>query len=165
MFSRFFESRELKMTAVVAVAGLAESLGVEAEVGMLKDLIVDWTERASPEGREMLRWQVLNRSKYFRPATIFSCHRSVRGGRPPASLLRSAVALEFLHNVSLIVDDILDRSRQRRGKATLHCRFGNLPALMAAGYLAAGAFQFVASDRYSVRSLGELMQLLGVAEC
>src|SRR6266566_5094985 len=153
------------MTAVEAIAALAESLGVEAELGMLMDLIAEWTEKASPEVREMLRWQLLDRSKYFRPATIFACHRSVTGGRLPTSLLRSAVALELFHNVSLIVDDIVDRSRQRRGKATLHCRFGNLPALMAAGYLAAGVFQLVASDRYSVRLLSELMQRLGVAEC
>src|SRR6266566_1714433 len=152
------------MTAVEAIAALAESLGVEAELGMLMDLIAEWTEKASPEVREMLRWQLLDRSKYFRPATIFACHRSVTGGRLPTSLLRSAVALELFHNVSLIVDDIVDRSRQRRGKATLHCRFGNLPALMAAGYLAAGVFQLVASDRYSVRLLSELMQRLGVAD-
>jgi len=149
----------------MALPALAESLGIEAELRMLRDLIAEWAEQAAPELREMLRWQLLDRSKYFRPATIFACHRSVNGGRLPASLLRSAVALELFHNVSLIVDDILDRSRLRRGKATLHCRFGNLPALMAAGYLAAGVFQLVASDRYSVRLLSELMQRLGVAEC
>lgn len=153
------------MTAVVTVPALAESLGVEAELRMLRDFIAKWTEQASRELREMLRWQLLDRSKYFRPATIFACHRSVNDGRVPASLLRSAVALELFHNVSLIVDDILDRSRLRRGKATLHCRFGNLPALMGAGYLAASVFQLVASDRYSVRLLSELMQRLGVAEC
>jgi geranylgeranyl diphosphate synthase, type I len=154
-----------KMTSVAAVPALAESLGVETEVRMLRDLIAEWAEQAAPELREMLRWQLSDRSKCFRPLTIFACHRSVNGGRLPASLLRSAVALELFHNVSLIVDDILDRSRLRRGKATLHCRFGNLPALMAAGYLSASVFQLVASDPYSVRLLSELMQRLGVAEC
>jgi geranylgeranyl pyrophosphate synthase len=153
------------MTAVVTVPDLAESLGVEAELRLLREFIAEWIEQASRELREMLRWQLLDRSKYFRPATIFACHRSVTSGRVSASLLRSAVALELFHNVSLIVDDILDRSRLRRGKATLHCRFGSLPALMAAGYLAAGVFQLVASDRYSVLLLSELMQRLGVAEC
>jgi len=153
------------MTAVVTLPALAESLGVEAELRMLRDFIAEWIEQAAQELREMLRWQLLDRSKYFRPATIFACHRSLNDKRAPASLLRSAVALELFHNVSLIVDDILDRSRQRRGKTTLHCRFGNLPALMAAGYLAAGVFQLVASDRNSVLLLSELMQRLGVAEC
>ncbi len=43
------------MTAVKAVSTLAESLGVEAELRMLRELIAEWTEKASPEVREMLR--------------------------------------------------------------------------------------------------------------
>src|SRR5215831_18397026 len=77
----------------------------------------------------------------------------------------AAVAVELFHNVSLIVDDILDRSRYRRAKLTLHCRYGELPALMVAGYVAAGAFKLVAGDAYATDLLAELMQRLGVAEC
>ena len=85
----------------------------------------------------------------------------------PASeiLLRSSAALEIFHNVCLVVDDILDGSRSRRGRLTLHCRFGFLPALMVSGYLTAGGFDLVQKDPYSVRLLAELMQRLGVAEC
>jgi geranylgeranyl pyrophosphate synthase len=78
--------------------------------------------------------------------------------------MRSAVALELFHNVSLIVDDILDRSRYRRGRLTLHCRFGELRAWMTAGYMTAGGFAMVAGDDYASRLLAELMQRLGVAE-
>ena len=70
-----------------------------------------------------------------------------------------------MHNVSLIVDDILDRSRYRRGLLSLHCRFGFLPALMASGYIGFSASALVADDPYSVRLVAELMQRLGVAEC
>jgi geranylgeranyl pyrophosphate synthase len=73
--------------------------------------------------------------------------------------------VELIHNVSLIVDDILDRSRYRRGELSLHCRYGFLPALMTAGYVGFSASQLVASDAYSVRLLAELMQRLGAAEC
>jgi geranylgeranyl pyrophosphate synthase len=73
--------------------------------------------------------------------------------------------LELFHNVSLIIDDIVDHSRHRRGKLTLHCRFGELPALMASGYITAGGFKLVSSDPYASRLLAELMQRLGVAEC
>jgi geranylgeranyl pyrophosphate synthase len=79
--------------------------------------------------------------------------------------MSSAAALEVIHNVSLIIDDILDRSRFRRGKLSLHCRFGFLPALMTAGYMNCAAFKLVNPDAYSVDLLAELMQRLGVAEC
>jgi geranylgeranyl pyrophosphate synthase len=108
---------------------------------------------------------LISSPKYFRPLTIFSCHRAVNKGPASAQVFRSAVALELFHNVSLIVDDILDRSRKRRGRLTLHCRFGALRGLMAAGFITAGGFKIVADDDYSVRLLGHLMQRLGAAEC
>jgi geranylgeranyl pyrophosphate synthase len=84
---------------------------------------------------------------------------------PSAEVLTSAAGLEILHNVSLIVDDILDRSRYRRGTLALHCRYGFLPALMASGYMMAAASKLVACDAYAVSLLSELMQRLGAAEC
>jgi geranylgeranyl pyrophosphate synthase len=115
--------------------------------------------------RQTVRYQLIGRAKYYRPVTIFACHRAVSDIQPSARLFSSAAALELIHNVSLIIDDILDRSRYRRGKLTLHCRFGSLPALMTAGYINAAVFKLVAADAYSVRLLAELTQRLGAAEC
>ena len=38
--------------------------------------------------------------------------------------MTSALVIEFFHNVSLVIDDIVDRSDTRRGRSTLHTRFG-----------------------------------------
>jgi geranylgeranyl pyrophosphate synthase len=122
-------------------------------------------ERSSAEIREPLRWQLVAPSKLFRPLTILAARRATGSQRSDGAIMRTVLALEFFHNVSLIVDDILDRSRYRRQRLTLHCRFGELRALMSAGYLAAGAFRLVASDPYAVGLLGTLMQRLAVAEC
>ena len=46
-----------------------------------------------------------------------------------------------MHNMTLVIDDIVDESETRRGKTTLHCKFGLLPALMAAGYIVADGFE------------------------
>ena len=140
-------------------------IGVADEIGQLKQFIEDWVAKVSVEVEQLVRWQLLSRPKYFRPLTIFACYRAVSGRLVTEQLIRAAAALEIFHNVSLIVDDILDRSRFRRGRLTLHCRFGELPALMTSGFLTAGGFKLVEDDRYSVRLLAELMQRLGVAEC
>jgi geranylgeranyl pyrophosphate synthase len=115
--------------------------------------------------REALDWQFQGGSKYFRPLTIWSCYRAIYEGPTPPALIRSAAALEMLHNVSLIVDDIVDRSRHRRGVLTLHARFGELPALMASGYIVADAFRLVQHDPHDIGLFSELLRRLGVAEC
>jgi geranylgeranyl pyrophosphate synthase len=144
---------------------LSGALGVAHDLRRLRAHIAVWIEQAEREIREPLCWQLLSSAKYFRPLTVFACCRAVSSGIVPTAVMRSAVALELFHNVSLIVDDILDRSRFRRGRLTLHCRFGELRAWMTAGYLTAGGFAMVAGDDYAIRLLAELMQRLGVAEC
>lgn len=113
----------------------------------------------------MVRRQLSGRAKYFRPMTVFACCHAVTPRPVSARVLRAAAAVELIHNVALIVDDILDRSRYRRGRLSLHCRYGFLPALMTAGYMGFAGPQLVAADAYSVRLVAELMQRLGAAEC
>ena len=115
--------------------------------------------------RSQLDWQCLGRSKYFRPLTVFACSQATRPGAIAPDVLRGAIGIELLHNVSLIVDDILDASDERRGVPTLHRQFGSLPALMASGYIAADAFRLLADDPIGIRLLSELLRRLGVAEC
>jgi geranylgeranyl pyrophosphate synthase len=144
---------------------LAERLGLAEELNRLKSSIVGWIETSNPEVVDLLRWQLVSQPKYFRPCTIFSCYRAVSVAPVSGEVMTAAAALELFHNVSLIIDDILDRSRFRRQRLTLHCRFGSLPALMASGYITAGGFAMVARDPYSLRLLASLLQRLGVAEC
>jgi geranylgeranyl pyrophosphate synthase len=96
---------------------------------------------------------------------VFACYHALTTKPLTARVLRAAAAVELIHNVSLIVDDILDRSRYRRGQLSLHCRYGFLPALMTSGYIGFAGPRLVAADAYSVRLVAELMQRLGAAEC
>src|SRR5947199_1904701 len=77
----------------------------------------------------------------------------------------AAFAIELVHNMSLIIDDVLDSSVERRGVATVQKRFGHLPALMTSGYLVADAFHALAGDRFAIRLLSQLLRRLGSAEC
>jgi geranylgeranyl pyrophosphate synthase len=145
--------------------GLPELLGLTADLARLQDVIESWIDQCDAEVQPMVRRQLTGRAKYFRPVTVFACYRATTTRPLPTRVLRAAAAVELIHNVSLIVDDILDRSRYRRGQLSLHCRFGFLPALMTAGYVGFAGPQLVASDAYAVRLVAELMQRLGVAEC
>src|SRR5262249_23593650 len=61
--------------------------------------------------------------------------------------------------------DIVDESDERRGKATLHRKFGLLPALMASGYIAADGYRMSAADPHDVQLFSDLLKRLGAAEC
>jgi geranylgeranyl pyrophosphate synthase len=103
--------------------------------------------------------------KSFRPLTLFAAHRAMHRTAPPPEAIELGFAIELVHNMSLIVDDVLDESELRRGNATLQKGFGRLPALMASGYLVADAFAVVADDAFACRHLSELMRRLAAAEC
>jgi geranylgeranyl diphosphate synthase, type I len=144
---------------------LPELLGVAADLERLHDLLHGWIAGCDAEVQGMVQRQLSGRAKYFRPVTVFACYHATTTRPVTARVLRAAAAVELIHNVALIVDDILDRSRFRRGELSLHCRFGFLPALMTAGYMGFAGPHLVASDAYSVRLIAELMQRLGAAEC
>jgi geranylgeranyl diphosphate synthase, type I len=139
--------------------------GFGREISQLREAIVRWIEKSDEEMREALRWQFLSGSKYFRPLTVFSCHRAMHEGEIAPSAIRSAVLVELFHNMSLIVDDILDESELRRGQPTLHTRFGQLSALMASGYIVADGYLMAGEDLQAIALFSELLKRLGVAEC
>jgi geranylgeranyl diphosphate synthase type I len=130
--------------------------GFDRQLEALKDFLRRWAENGHREVQPLLDWQFLGRSKYFRPVTVFACHQATRDEPIGDPTIRAAAAIEMVHNVSLIVDDILDRSRYRRGVLTLHCRFGLLPALMTSGYNTAEAYEIVDRNPFAVRRLSEL---------
>lgn len=153
------------------------SLGLVPEMERLVQAIRAWRETADPEMREFLNWQFEAGSKYFRPLTLFSCHRAMTAAPIGRGLIHAALAVEIFHNMTLIIDDIVDKSDTRRGKATLHKRFGELQALMASGWIVADGYDIVSDPeaydfdeydpalvRLNVNLLSELVKRLGAAE-
>jgi geranylgeranyl pyrophosphate synthase len=140
-------------------------LGAQREIALVRARIAEWLEQVDDELREPLEWTFQGIQKHFRPLTLFACHRAVHGPSVPTQTVELAFVVELVHNMSLIIDDILDGSAKRRGIATIHAEFGRLPAMMASGYLVAEAFATVADDPFAVHALSELIQRLGSAEC
>ena len=81
--------------------------------------------------------------------------------------LRAATFVEMVHSATLVHDDVVDDADQRRGRASIKTRFGNLSAVLAGDYLLAKAMLLVANDTdilndmlrtAAAMSEGELMQ-------
>ena len=83
-----------------------------------------------------------------------------------------AVAVEFLHAASLVLDDLpsMDDAPRRRGLPALHLSWGVATAELASVSLLARAFEVVASDEalsraLASRILGELARAVGAEGC
>ncbi len=157
---------------------ITEDLGLTAEMTQLRKAIEAWARQTHPEMHEAMAWQFGGGSKYFRPLTLFACHGAMSTTPITRGLIHAALAVELVHNVSLIIDDIVDKSPTRRGKPTLHHQFGELQAYMVSGYIVADGYEIVCDPgvyepgefdpalvRLNVRLLSELLKRLGVAEC
>jgi geranylgeranyl pyrophosphate synthase len=140
------------------------ALGAAGEIQLLRERLASWLESVDEELREPLTWAFAGVPKHFRPLTLFACHRAVHD-TPVSEAVELAFAMELAHNMSLVIDDVLDGSDERRGIETIQRRFGRLTALMASGYIVADAFDAVAEDPFAVRHLSELLRRLGAAEC
>ena len=125
---------------------LCDYLGPRAPERHLYNLVADYPRR----GGRMLR-----------PSLCIATARAF--GASAADAVRSAVALELLHNAFLVHDDIEDESDSRRGRPTLHALHGVAVALNVGDALAFLGIQALIDNR---RTLGSqlTMSILEEAE-
>ncbi len=79
--------------------------------------------------------------KRMRPAMTVACCGAVGGDKSKAVPL--AVAVEYIHNFTLIHDDLMDGDKVRRGMPTIHMGYGMPTAILAGDALFAKAFQII----------------------
>ncbi|MEO7400891.1 MAG: polyprenyl synthetase family protein, partial [Polaromonas sp.] len=92
---------------------------------------------------QAMRYAVLDGGKRLRPLLVVAGCAAVRGNEQAA--LRSACAVELIHAYSLVHDDMpcMDNDVLRRGKPTVHVKFGEAQALLAGDALQALAFELL----------------------
>ena len=95
---------------------------------------------------DAMRYAVLDGGKRLRPLLVMAASEAVHG-RPDAAL-RAACAAELIHAYSLVHDDLpcMDNDVLRRGKPTVHVKFGEADALLAGDALQALAFELLTPD-------------------
>jgi farnesyl diphosphate synthase len=101
-----------------------------------------WVPADAPAGLgEAMRYGVLDGGKRLRPLLVMAACEAV-GGHAEAAL-RAAVAVELIHAYSLVHDDMpcMDNDVLRRGKPTVHVRYGEAQAMLAGDAMQALAFE------------------------
>jgi farnesyl diphosphate synthase len=95
---------------------------------------------------DAMRYAVLDGGKRLRPLLVFAASEAVGGNA--AAALRAACSVELIHAYSLVHDDLpcMDNDVLRRGKPTVHVKFGEADALLAGDALQALAFELLTPD-------------------
>lgn len=117
----------------------------------VEQALSQWVAADAPAGLgEAMRYAVLDGGKRLRPLLVLAASEAV-GGNPQAAL-RAACAVELIHAYSLVHDDMpcMDNDVLRRGKPTVHVKFGEAGALLAGDALQALAFELLTPDDGSV---------------
>ncbi|WP_295984976.1 polyprenyl synthetase family protein [uncultured Variovorax sp.] len=95
---------------------------------------------------DAMRYAVLDGGKRLRPLLVLAASEAVGGNE--AAALRAACATELIHAYSLVHDDLpcMDNDVLRRGKPTVHVKFGEADALLAGDALQALAFELLTPE-------------------
>ena len=124
-----------------------------------------WVSDESPAGiGSVMRYAVLDGGKRLRPLLVMAAAEAVAGDA--AAALRAAVAVELIHAYSLVHDDMpcMDNDVLRRGKPTVHVKYGEAQAMLAGDAMQALAFDVLTPDEgMSPLLMSTLVRLLARA--
>ncbi|HEY9544108.1 polyprenyl synthetase family protein [Prevotella sp.] len=137
---------------------------IEAE---LSDFI--FLFQASLDHHDGMLGQALNHikakgGKRMRPILILLMARNF--GQVSSVTQHAAVGLELLHTASLVHDDVVDESSERRGQASVNATYNNKVAVLVGDYILSTALLYVSRTHSEVivRYLAELGRTLSDGE-
>ncbi|MGH1542809.1 MAG: polyprenyl synthetase family protein [Arenicella sp.] len=113
--------------------------------------------------------------KRLRPVSLLLCSHACSPETPQTSsaIITLAAIIEFIHTATLLHDDVVDESSQRRGKDTANEVWGNAASVLVGDFLYSRAFEMMV-EVGSMRVMevlakttnqiaeGEVMQLLNI---
>jgi geranylgeranyl diphosphate synthase type I len=136
---------------------------LERRVALVEDRLEAVIDELEPEElSDEVGHVVLAGGKRVRPAvTILACEAF---DGDPDDAVDFAAGIEFVHNASLVIDDIIDRSAVRRGTPSAWSEFGYGPAIVASDGLLGEAFGLFSAEPRAMRTVAEAMVELGEGE-
>ena len=114
---------------------------------------------SNPAVDVLLKFLSRRNGKMMRPILVLLVAKCY--GEIPQSAYHLASAVELLHQGSLIHDDVVDESEQRRGKRSVNCAFDNRLAVLLGDYVVSMALQQI-TETADIRCVDQLSKLIGI---
>lgn len=137
---------------------------IEAEFATFKKMQDDLAVNPNPLLREIILHVNKQRGKQMRPMMVLLFSKMY--GEVVDAAYSAALALELLHTGSLVHDDVVDESMQRRGQESVNAIYNNKLAVLVGDYLLSTALVFTGrcGDPRITNIVGALGQVLADGE-
>ena len=123
---------------------ILETLAVSDKINTLNDYIKACFLSDTTLINEISAHLVHAGGKRLRPAVVFLFAKSLN--YQGNSDINAAAIIEFIHTATLLHDDVVDGSLQRRGLKTANAIWGNAPSVLVGDFLYSRAFQLMAKE-------------------
>ncbi len=144
---------------------------LDTDMKALNTQIIEHMHSPVPLIPQLASYLIAAGGKRIRPLLTLACTAMYEGNMPRAHKL--AAAVEFIHTATLLHDDVVDESLQRRGKDTANLVFGNQASVLVGDFLFSRAFQLMTADgnlnileilskASAIIAEGEVMQLAAI---
>lgn len=115
---------------------------IEADLRKVESLIDEQLSSPSPAAKTVLEYIRAHRGKMLRPALVLLCGKCCGQITPPHRQI--AAIVELIHIATLLHDDVIDESPQRRGRRTVNSIYGNEAAIISGDFLFGRVFRMCA---------------------
>ena len=143
---------------------------IEAEMSQYKQVFDSYLVHTNPLLNRVLDNIGNRRGKMMRPILTLLTAKLVGEGKANQNSIYTAATFEFFHTASLVHDDIVDESEERRGQESVNNAYGNQIAVLVGDFILANALLCAAKTgntelievvSYTAQDLadGELLQL------
>jgi len=143
-------------------------VATEADMAKVNALILSRAESHVEMVPELARYLIESGGKRLRPMLTVAAAQIFDKGN--GSAVNFAAAVEFMHNATLLHDDVVDESDMRRGKPAARMVWGNKASILVGDFLLGQAFMMmvetgnigalgVLSAASAVMAEGEVFQL------
>tara|TARA_Y100000741_G_scaffold285275_1_gene225080 strand:+ start:247 stop:1284 length:1038 start_codon:yes stop_codon:yes gene_type:complete len=110
-------------------------------------LILEKLDSNVPLVQEVAKYLILSGGKRLRPLLTLSSYYITKSknlkNNNSMNHIGLAAAVEFIHTATLLHDDVIDESRQRRGKPTANEKWENKTSVLVGDFLFSRAFQLM----------------------
>jgi len=137
----------------------------------INTLIIEKLESSVPLIQEIGKYLILSGGKRLRPLLTTSCFHILNSDSTnKLNHIGLAAAVEFIHAATLLHDDVVDLSKDRRGNLTANEVWGNKTSVLVGDFLFSRSFQLmtkygtmetlkILSDTSVVISEGEVLEI------
>lgn len=155
-------NHHLQIEQMTTFKNIQDSLATELR--MLNEQIAGALQSPNALMNQVITSYLEKKGKQIRPILVFLSAKLL--GEINQNVISGAVAVELLHNASLIHDDVVDDTLTRRGAATINGAWGNHMAVLVGDYFLSSALLkgIDSADMRIVNSITNLGRLLSVGE-